>query len=493
MLILIFFLALNMVNAADNQTVDEIQLNQNQTSDKIGISSPDNETNTIKTSQISGSDYTAYAGVKNTYKVVLTSENKPISNKLVKFTLNGKTSTSKTNSKGEAQINLNLPKGSHTIHYSYAGDKTYSNADGESKITVKQFSKATIKKVNSIIYRNKKTSPFQIKLSDIRSNPIKNAKIVFKINKKKYTRKTNSRGIATVNIKLKTGTYTVKVIFSKTSTFFKSSKNFKIKVKPRQARNNGMWLKSADMDYVDFPTLQKYGFRHIFLNAKALENHGKKAVESFIKEAKAHKIKVHIWMQVFYSAKSGWLNPVKNGKINYNLIASKVKLAKTYAKLKGVGGVHFDYLRYPGNAYNYKNGVSAINHFTKVAVKSVHKINKRIIVSAAVMPEPSVMKKYYGQDISSLGKYLDVIVPMVYKGNYNAGHEWIKYVTKAMDVKSKHAKIWCGLQTYNLDFKFTKLSASELMGDADSAALAGAYGIILFRFGLFNYINFNNV
>ena len=484
---------INIVNASDNSTVDEIQSDNNQT---IPIGE-DNESSVNETpkqvSSIKASDYTGYVGVKNTFKVVLTSNNKPLSNKIVKFTVNSKTTSKKTNSKGEASIDLNLAKGSYTIKYSFDGDDKSLKSNGMSKITIKQSSKTTLKKANDIVYRNLKSDKFKVKLLDIRLNPIKNAKIVFKINKKKYIKRTNSKGIAAIKIKLKTGTYLVKVSFSKTSNFKKSSNTYKIKVKPKQARNNGFWLLSADMPSVNFKTLQKYGTKHIFLNAKAIEVHGKKTVEKFIKDAKAHKIKVHIWMQVFYSAKTGWVNPIKNGHIRYDLINSKVKLAKSYAKLKGVGGVHFDYIRFPGNAYKYNNAVKAINLFTKKATSGVHKVSKKIIVSAAVMPEPSSMKKYYAQDIPTMGKYLDAIVPMVYKGNYHAGHSWIKSVTKTFAKQSKHAKIWTGLQTYKSDSSLKKLSAGELMGDADAAALGGAYGVILFRFGLFNYINFNKV
>ena len=137
--------------------------------------------------------------------------------------------------------------------------------------------------------------------------------------------------------------------------------------------------------------------------------------------------------------------------------------------------------------------MKAVNTFVKKAAKAVHGVNKKLIVSAAVMPEPSSMKKYYAQDIPTMGKYLDAIIPMVYKGNYNAGHSWIKWVTKTFAKQSKKAKIWTGLQTYKSDASLKKLSSNELMGDADAAALAGAYGIILFRYGLFNYINFNDV
>ena len=109
------------------------------------------------------------------------------------------------------------------------------------------------------------------------------------------------------------------------------------------------------------------------------------------------------------------------------------------------------------------------------------------------MPEPSSMKTYYAQDIPTMSKYLDVIVPMVHKGNYHAGPNWTKSVTKTFSQQSKKAKIWTGLQTYKSDASLKKLSAKKLMGDADAAALGGAYGVILFRYGLFNYINFNEV
>ena len=197
-------------------------------------------------------------------------------------------------------------------------------------------------------------------------------------------------------------------------------------------------------------------------------------------------------MQVFYGA-GNWQNPVKNGKINYDLINSKVDEAKGYAKIKGIAGVHFDYVRYPGNAHNYPNSVKAINTFIKKATKAVHSINKKLIVSAAVMPEPSGMKYYYGQDIKTMGKYLDAILPMVYKGNYHAGTKWIKSVTKTFEKQSKKAKIWTGLQTYRSDASLKKIPAKELMGDVRAAVNGGANGVILFRYGLYSNINFKAI
>lgn len=443
-------------------------------------------------SKIQASDYVAYIGLKNTYTVTLTVDGVSLAGREVTFNINGKTVTKKTNSKGKASINLDLKKGTYKISYSYAGEKNIKKTSGTSKITVKKGAPVKISKYYSTIYRNKQSGKFKVKLVDVRGNPIANKKVTFKLNKKTYTKKTNKNGVATVTVKLKTGSYKIKVNSAKDSTFNKNSKTFKIKVKPKQARNNGLWLLSTDMKSVDFNTLQKYGTKHIFLNAKAIERFGKTYVESWIKTAKSHGIKVHLWMQVFYKSDT-WQNPIKNGKINYDMLKTKVKEAKDLAKVKGVAGVHFDYIRFPGNAYKYNGAIKAVNYFTKHASNAVHKVNKKLIVSAAVMPEPSSMKKYYAQDIPTMSKYLDVIVPMVYKGNYHAGTNWIKQVTKTFAKQSKKAKIWTGLQTYKSDAKLNKLSAKELMGDADAAALGGAYGVIMFRYGLLNYINFNEV
>ena len=97
------------------------------------------------------------------------------------------------------------------------------------------------------------------------------------------------------------------------------------------------------------------------------------------------------------------------------------------------------------------------------------------------------------EDIPTISKYLDVIIPMIYKGNYNAGSSWIRKVTAAFVKQSSHAKIWSGIQTYKSDSDVTKLSATALMKDADAAAAGGVYGVILFRWGITNLINFNNV
>lgn len=443
-------------------------------------------------STIKASDYVAYEGLKNTYTVKLLAGDTPLPDRNVTFTINGESITVKTNSKGKASIDLDLKKGTYDITYVYNGEENINPCNGTSTVKVKKGAGVTITFLNKI-FRNKKTSKLKVKLTDPRGDPVAGKKIKIKLKKKTYTVKTNKDGIAAIKIRLKNGSYKVKVVSDKTGTFKKAAKTTTIKVKPKQARNNGLWLFGRDMKSVNFKTLQKYGVKHIILNFKSLELYGKSYVEKWIKTARGYGIKTHLWYQVFYNTKTGWKYPVKNGKINYNLINSKVKEAKKYAKVKGVAGVHFDYVRFPGNANNYKGAVKAVNYFIKKASKAVHKVNKKLIASAAVMPEPSSMKNSYAQDIPTMSKYLDAIMPMVYKGNYHASSNWIKQVTQTFVKQSKKAQIWTGLQSYKSDAKLDKLSAKELMADADAAALGGAKGVILFRYGLINYINFNEV
>ena len=170
-----------------------------------------------------------------------------------------------------------------------------------------------------------------------------------------------------------------------------------------------------------------------------------------------------------------------------------MSIYKEYASIKGVAGIHFDYLRFPGTAYKHANGVKAINYFTKKACNELHKMRSSLIVSAAVMPEPSSMKYYYGQDIPEMSKHLDWIVPMVYKGNYGKNAAWIESVTKQFVKQSKGAIVLTGLQGYYSDGEVKKLSASSLKNDAHYAGFGGASGVIVFRYTLFNMIDFNNL
>ena len=156
-----------------------------------------------------------YAGDKYFSVKVVTSDGHAVgAGASVKFTINGKTTTVKTDQNGIAKIKINDVPGKYTIKTTYKG-KTYAN-----KVTVKQVlttSKVTVKKTA-------KSFTIQAKLK-INGKLVSGKTIKFKLNGKTYTAKTNSKGIAKVTVKknniskLKKGkTYTVNVTYSKDKT-----------------------------------------------------------------------------------------------------------------------------------------------------------------------------------------------------------------------------------------------------------------------------------
>ena len=244
-----------------------------------------------------------------------------------------------------------------------------------------------------------------------------------------------------------------------------------------ETKHFGYWVFGKDMESVNLKTLKNNGVTDIFLNFYAFTVHGESKVLSWIKSAKDNKIDVHIWMQCFYDGE--WRNPKTTD------LTSKLKEAKKYANLSGVKGVHLDYLRYPGNAHKTEGGADAITNF----VKKVRSQNPNTFLTCAIMPEDNG-KYYYGQDIDALGKIVDAVLPMQYKGNYSAGTNWLASTTKLFSSK---ATVWSGLQTYKSDDDTTKLSSSELINDVKTCLNNGAKGGILFRYGISPDVNFTSL
>ena len=242
-------------------------------------------------------------------------------------------------------------------------------------------------------------------------------------------------------------------------------------------RHFGYWIFGKDMTSVNPATLKNNGVTDVFLNYYAFTVHGQSKVVSWIDNANKNNINVHIWVQCFYNG--GWINPATTN------LTSKLNEIKKYSNVKGVKGIHLDYLRYPGNANKTKGGTEAITNF----VKQVRAQNKNVLLSCAIMPEEDG-KYYYGQDINALKSYVDFVIPMQYKGNYEAGTSWLASTTK---LYAKQVNTWSGLQTYKSDDDTSLLSGSELINDAKTCLNSGAKGVILFRYGLSPNINFKSL
>ena len=501
-IILTLFLTISSTFASENITDDEICFLDDNSSAVICEGDVDNEyaddvvdENNKSTSEISAEDVVSYTDYKDEFTVTLTSNNTTLSNRSVLIVLNNVTYNKTTGENGQANIDFKLKAGNYSVSFYFEGDENYTSCNGTATIIIKPDIITSLKVADKDInYRVGSNSIFQLRLLDVNNNPISGKKVKITVCGETYTAKTNSKGYATFYLKnLKKGNQTIEYSFSKDGDYLSCNGSFSITVKPKLTKGNGYWVNKWDMYKVNLKKLSKKGTKHIFLLHTAFDKYGETKVLKWIKKAHKYGIKVHIWISVFY--KNGkYLHPSdKNGVYNYNQMNKIIRKAKYYASFKEVDGIQFDYLRFGGNAYKYKNGTQAINYFVKTACKSIRQVNSNIIISSTVMPEPNGMKYYYGQDLPTISKYLDVVMPMLYKGNYHASSKWIKKTTKQFVKKSNGAKIWSGLQTYKSDWNIKKLSYKSLLKDAKAAKKGGASGIVLFRWGLSQFLNFKKV
>lgn len=447
------------------------------------------------TPKITSSTVKGYQSFKRTISFKLTSKNKPLAKKKVTIKVNGVYYNKVTNSKGVAAVSVNLKKGTYYAKCTYAGDNLTNAVKGYCKVIINPAIKTKLKVGDkNINYRQGSKCLFYVKLVDGKGNIIKRKWITFKVDgKKKYSAKTNKYGCAVIFLNLKQGKHKIKYYFNKKAPYLASKGSYKIKVKAKMPKGNGYWIWPAHMRSVDLGSLASRGTKHLFLHVEALDSYGKGAVESFIRSAHRNGIKVHLWMQVAYDG-GNWVSLVDDdGNLKYGFMYRKMAEAKYYAQIDGVDGVHFDYMRYGGTAHKHPHAIDSINYFVKKASIKIHNVRPNCIVSVALMPEPDMMHYYYGQDVPTLSRYCDALLPMAYKGDYGQPRSWIKYVTKTFVKQSNGAQIWTGLQTYHSESNTDELSQDTLLKDAKKAMAGGAKGVILFRIGISCNFNFNRV
>lgn len=429
------------------------------------------------------------------YVTLKDKNSKLLASKKVYIKINGKTYTTTTNSKGVAFLSIKkLSAKSYKTKITYKGS-SYYYASSKS-LTVKVIKTPTTLSVASTSVVKGDYLVVYLKTKD--GKALSKQKVYFKINGKTYSSTTNSNGKAKLLIKSLTvgKQYSTTISFKGTSYYSSTTKKLNIGiVSPKLAKScdAAVWLWSTDINKVNFNELSKKGINNIFLYDNEPNNSN---LNSWIKTASENGMNVHIWFSVFQE-NGKWVNPVVNGNFNQNFFDKKINLACQFAQMDYVAGIHLDYLRYPGDYGSIKK-INAVNEFTRQLSVAVKSINPNIILSASVMPELGKIgsltadEYYYGQDIATLSKYLDIICPMVYKGNYGQSSAWIKSTTQAFVKEiNGNAELWVGIQSYRSDDNPTILSVNELITDCNQALNGGANAIALFRYTLTNLLDFS--
>jgi hypothetical protein len=248
----------------------------------------------------------------------------------------------------------------------------------------------------------------------------------------------------------------------------------------------GYWINSGpgEVNNINVSSLKKAGITDVFVLTYKEDPDG--TLKPFLTAFKDSGIRIHAWITCFKDSKGNFFDPGSNPELMSYLTSRITFIASNYQ----VDGIHLDYVRYPGNAYKYSGGTATVTSFVKNIYSKIYQINQNstskpyIYLSAALMPELGSNAYYYGQDYGQLAKYLDMLIPMVYKGNYNQKTSWIGTCTKYIVQKAGGKPVIIGLQTYRSDKNPVAIPLDELNSDINMAKNNGAKGYVLFKYGL---------
>ena len=167
-----------------------------------------------------------------TFSITLKSSGgKVLAGKQVIMSINGKIYKRTTNAKGIAIIKISISKkGTYPIVVSFLGDNQYNGSFVLAKVKVNP-QKVKLSVPKKTYKASKKTKYLTATLKNSKGKAIKGKKVIFKVNGRKYTAKTNKKGIAKTKVKLsRKKTYKVTVKFAGDSTFKKATKKGKVRI-----------------------------------------------------------------------------------------------------------------------------------------------------------------------------------------------------------------------------------------------------------------------
>ena len=147
---------------------------------------------------VSAPDVTKYYKGPERFIVTVKEKNTPVVGKNVTFYLNGAIYNRETNNNGQASIPISLNSAVYEVISEFEGINVQSIITVKPTISGNDVTK---------IYRN--DTQYYATFVDTKGNLIRNTDVNFNINGVLYTRKTNEKGIARMNINLNPGTYII--------------------------------------------------------------------------------------------------------------------------------------------------------------------------------------------------------------------------------------------------------------------------------------------
>ena len=165
------------------------------------------------------------------YITLTDSKGNALANRFIQIGFNGNVYNRTTDSDGKARLQINLKNaGTYTFAVAFLGDENYNGSFIVAKIVVgKQKGSLTVPSKSYKV--NAKTKTLTATFKTNAGNPIVGKTVKFTVNGKTYSAKTDSNGIAKVNVSLnKKGIYSVSVSTVATGTYESVSTKSSLKI-----------------------------------------------------------------------------------------------------------------------------------------------------------------------------------------------------------------------------------------------------------------------
>lgn len=224
-----------------------------------------------------------------------------------------------------------------------------------------------------------------------------------------------------------------------------------------QTRHFAFWAWKAHLpslmadDHAMMKTLKAKGYDHIILNYAAFHPSSRKTTTEFIEAAERLGITVHAWIQCFHNS-SGWINPIddENNRYKDEIFEEISGNAKEYIEDYGVKGIHLDYIRFGGTAYKHNpsaevNAVGAVTRCCRELRELCDSYDEGLVTSAALMPDDNESHYYYGQDQNEMGKYIHILMPMIYRYSYGYNDEACRRAAKRIRRQHRRCRMLGGI------------------------------------------------
>ena len=192
--------------------------NQNETS----LMSDYNVTSVVheKTNPVITIDSSNYKSIDSIEITVKNSSGNPLTSKKIDATINNKKYSLSTNSKGSADLNINLEAKTYNLVVSFNGDDEYNSISKSFKIKVSKLNTKITPSSNFVVKNNN----MYFHLTDADGNSVAGKKLSIKFNGKTHVKKTKSNGRVSFKINKALSKYSIKVTFKGDNKFKSSSK-----------------------------------------------------------------------------------------------------------------------------------------------------------------------------------------------------------------------------------------------------------------------------